>query len=107
MYIDKLSVKLHESNVGCCFNNSVVNHLYYADDLCLLSPSVHGLRELLSVAERFAAANKITFNEAKSVCLYFKPKSGRINPNALFSLNNKCIKKERSCKYLGHIISDN
>ena len=38
------------------------------------------------------------------VCM---PKSGRINPNALFFLNNKCIKKERSCKYLGHIISDN
>ena len=33
MYIDKLSVKLNESNVGCCFNNFVVNHLYYADDL--------------------------------------------------------------------------
>ena len=72
--------------------------------MCLLSPSVHGLGELLSVTERFAAANEIT---SKSVCLYFKPKSGRINPNALFFLNNKCIKKERSCKYLGHIISDN
>ena len=69
-YIDKLSVKLNESNVGCCFNNSVVNHLYYVDDLCLPSPSVHGLRELLSVTERFAAANEITFNEAKRVCLY-------------------------------------
>ena len=45
MYIDKLN----ECDVGCCFNNSVVNHLYYADDLCLLLPSVHGLRELLSV----------------------------------------------------------
>ena len=82
----------------------MVNHLYYADDLCLLSPSVHGLGELLSVTERFAAANEITFNEAKSACLYVKPKSGCINPNALFFLNNKCIKKERSCKYLSRML---
>ena len=57
VYIDALRVKLNCCHVGCCFNNTVINHLYYADDLCLLSPSAVGLSELLLVTERFAVAN--------------------------------------------------
>ncbi len=89
--------------MGCCFNAIVLNHLYYADDLCLLSPSVHGLNELLSIS---ATAHDIVFNEHKSVCLYFKPMHFKINPINSIYLSGVRIKIYSHCKYLGHIDSD-
>ena len=103
MYIDHLSIELNKLYVGCC----VVNHLYYADDLCLLSPTAYSLNELLSVTEHFAKKNDIVFNEGKSVCLYFKPKYFHLKPVARFCINNEYIRTDRMCKYLGHnIITD-
>ena len=42
LYIDKLSGKLNECDVGCCFNKFVVNHLYYADACCHLACRASG-----------------------------------------------------------------
>ncbi len=50
IYVDGLSTALNKCNVGCYSNAIVLNHLYYADDLHLLSPSVHGLNKLLSIS---------------------------------------------------------
>ena len=49
IYVDVLSQQLNKVMVGCCMNGKVINHLYYADDLVLLSPSAHGMQKLLSV----------------------------------------------------------
>ena len=38
LYIDYLSARLNRSNIGCCLNNELVNHLMYADDTCIISP---------------------------------------------------------------------
>ena len=43
VYVDDLS------RTGCLSGNITINHLMYADDLVLLSPSATGLRELLCV----------------------------------------------------------
>ncbi len=49
IYVDDLITALNECNVGSCFNAIDLNHLYYADYLCLLS---HGLNELLSISKQ-------------------------------------------------------
>ena len=43
----------------------------YADNVCLLSPSLQGLREMLSVVECFALMYCVEFNPEKSVLLVF------------------------------------
>ncbi len=83
------------------FNAIVLNHLYYADDLCLLSPSVHTLNELLFISAKYATDHDIMFNEHKSVCLYFKPMHFKIN-----FVNSIYLNGVSHCKYLGHIVSD-
>ncbi len=60
IYVDDLNTALNKHNVGCCFNAIVLNHLYYADDLCLLSPSVHGLNELLSISAKYGTMRSLT-----------------------------------------------
>ncbi len=52
VYVDDLSTALNKCNVGCCFNAIVLNHLYYADNLCLLYLSVNELNELLSISAK-------------------------------------------------------
>ncbi len=73
IYVDDLSTALNKCNVGCYFNAIVLNHLYYAADMCLLYPSVHGLNELLYIGDKYATYHDIIYNECKNVCLYFKP----------------------------------
>ncbi len=106
IYVDDLSTALNKCNVGCCLNAIVLNHLYYAGDLCLLSPSMHGLNEVLSISAKYATDHDIVFNGHKSVCLYFKPMHFKIKPVYSIYLNGVRIKIDSHYKYLGHIVSD-
>ena len=53
LYMDRLSVTLSETKVGCALGKTMVNHLAYADDLVILSPSVKGLKKLLNICYLF------------------------------------------------------
>ena len=53
IYVDDLSVQLKKLNVGCVMGDFIVNHLLYADDIVLLSPSSAGLKKLLDICEKF------------------------------------------------------
>ena len=46
--------------------------MLYADDLCIVSLSSAGLRNLLSICDKYCASHSITFNVKKSVCMFFK-----------------------------------
>ncbi len=72
----------------------------------LLSPSVHGLNELLSISAKYATDPDIVFNKHKSMCLYFKLMHLKIKPVTSIYLNGFRIRIDSHCTYLGHIVSD-
>ena len=43
VYMDSLSKSLNEIYAGCMVGNVRLNHMMYADDVVLLSPTVDGL----------------------------------------------------------------
>ena len=47
--MDDLSVNLKECQSGCIAGGTILNHVMYADDIVLLSPSATGLSLLLHV----------------------------------------------------------
>ena len=49
VYLDELSIQLGSARVGCTVANMVVNHLMFADDICVFSPSINGLQCLLNI----------------------------------------------------------
>ena len=53
IYVNNLNMSLNEKCIACCLNGNVVNYLYHADDLVLLSPTASGMNELLRVCEHF------------------------------------------------------
>ena len=106
IYVNTLSGSLNEKYIGCCLNGTVMDHLYYADDLVLVSPTASGMNELLRVCEQFSENFGLKFNEQKTVLLYLMPEKLKIKPGTSVMMNDTVIKMESSCRYLGHMITD-
>ena len=88
---------------------SKVNQILFADDLCCICPSVHGLQNLLSTCEEYAAFHDIIFNHTKTVGVMFNCSTSFINlnfePNVY--LNSKKIIFVKKVKYLGVLLENN
>ena len=104
--MDELSCNLNQTYIGCSMNGTIINHLMYADDTCIIAPSPSALQELLDICADFAVSNFIVFNEKKTKCMCFKPNL----LNDLFvptlCLNNVRLTFVSRNKYLGVIIHD-
>ena len=48
LLIDDLSSLLNASRIGCHISDVCINHVFYADDLCLMAPCAIALQELLN-----------------------------------------------------------
>ena len=68
VYMDDLSCALNRSNIGGCIGSEIVNHLSYADDLCLICLSSAGMQKLLNVCSNYATEHSLS-NNAKQVVL--------------------------------------
>ena len=72
VYMDDLSCLLNCCNTGCVSGDTIINHLMYADDLVLISPSATGMKELLCACEVYSLEHAIIYNSKKStvvVCI--------------------------------------
>ena len=106
VYVDDLSIRLNKLNIGCTIGGTIINHILYADDLVLISPSTHGLSKLLNDCQKYGIECDIVFNSKKSAIMFFKPAymQNAIMPN--FKINDEIIQVFNKYTYLGHIITD-
>ena len=49
VYMDQLSIRLNRSGIGGDIGGHLINHLCYADDLCLINLSSAGMQSLLDI----------------------------------------------------------
>jgi hypothetical protein len=104
LYVDRLSNLLLDSRIGCFINNVCLNHLLYADDLCLLAPSAIALQKLINICKRYGIEHDIVFNPVKSVCMVFKPSRYKLYCPAVY-LDNDRVEYVSAVKYLGVILN--
>ena len=103
--IDGLSDILNKSTISGSLDGKRINHLLYADDLCIVSLSSAGLQQLLSICDQYCASHSLTFNVRKSVCMFFKSKMITLCDNVpVVSIGNN-IDFMHETKYLGVIIN--
>ena len=76
--VDELSVALSATKTGCVIKGTSANHVFYADDLCIMSASPAGLHTLIDICYNYSVQNSLTFNPTKSVCVVFKPKKFKL-----------------------------
>ena len=71
--MDELSEELNKCNVGCNINGHLINHIMYADDLVLISPSSAGLSQLLHECEKFdLKRHDLKYNAKKSAVMIYR-----------------------------------
>ena len=81
-----------------------LNHLCYANDLCLISLSSTGMQQLLNICQNCAMDQQLLYNRSKSYSLCFKSKSIKITQPS-FYLNLLKFPIVENCRYLGITIS--
>ena len=81
-YLDPLLARLRSSGYGCRVSGHWLGGLALADDVMLLSPSVQGLQELVSICEEHAKETDLVFStdkvnpeKSKTMCIAFMHKS--------------------------------
>ena len=103
LYMDGLSKNLINSNTGCHINDVCCNHILYADDLCLIAPSVKSLQKLINICESHSNDFDILFNTKKSVCMYVPSRTCKLNSVPPVYLNGVHLQYVNEVKYLGHL----
>jgi len=100
VYLDDLSTELNNIKAGCYIGEVLLNHLIYADDICVFFPSVRGLHSILDVCQAYAESHEIIFNCSKIVCMKFKAKSAKSTVTPLLTLGGQNVKCVNQYKYL-------
>ena len=77
VYMDALSSSLSNTPIGCSIGGVMVNHIMYADDLVIISPSAKGLQRLLDICADYSQSHDNLFNYGKTVCMYMPANSSR------------------------------
>ena len=106
VYMDDLSTRLNKLNIGCTVGYIRINHIMFADDLVLISPSTQGMSKLLSECQRYGIECDIMFNPKKSAVMFIKPEFMKNAKLPDFEINNETIDVVKQYLYLGHIICD-
>ena len=97
LYVDGLLQQLKQLRKGCHFLGHFAAAFFYADDMCVLSPSIKGLDHLLRVCVNYCAEWDINLNSKKSHNLYF----GRTEISYDIILNGKKVEWTDTWNYLG------
>ena len=69
VYVNELSDCLNKSGIGGSMNCIIINHMLYADDICIISLSSAGLQQLLNICSGYSELHDLTF-KAKEVNVY-------------------------------------
>ena len=105
VYIDGLSNILNNCTTGGFLGGKRINHMLYADDLCIVSLSSAGLQNLLSICDKYCASHSITFNVKKSVCMFLKSSVNKHCDYANVYLSGNHIDFVQEVKYLGVLLN--
>ena len=54
VYVDELSDWLNKSGIGGSMNGTIIYHMLYADDICIISFSSAGLQQLLNICRGYS-----------------------------------------------------
>ncbi|KAK0141236.1 hypothetical protein N1851_021750 [Merluccius polli] len=106
LYMDNLSKQLGKCKTGCLIGNTLLNHLMYADDLAIMSPSTVGFQQLLDICSEYGVEFDVQYNAKKSVVLICRTKEDQKLHFPMFYLSGQSLCVSNCMKYLGHIITD-
>ena len=97
-------VILNALKVGCYTNSTCVNHLFCADDMCLLATSALGLQLLVNECKKYGFNHDVLYNPTKSQCMIISPKNYKLSIPSI-TLNGNQLQYSDTVKYLGVVLT--
>ena len=104
VYVNELSELLNKSGIGGNMGGTIINHMLYADDICIVSLSSSGLQQLLNICHDYCELHDLTFNAKKSMCMYFSIDMNKHCGLPVIYLGNSVCQFLKEVKYLGVMI---
>ena len=104
VYVNELSELLNKSGIGGNLGGTIINHMLYADDICIVSLSSSGLQHLLNICSDYCEQHDLTFNAKKSMCMYFSTSINKHCGLPVIYLSNCECQFVNEVKYLGVMI---
>ena len=101
MDVDDLSDYLVKSQIGCHIDNVCVNHVMYADNICLRHRALQLNRSSYIF---FSIQNNLSFNSTKSFCIMFKHRLYNLLCHT-FYMNTEMLDYTDNIKYLSFTFS--
>ena len=98
--VDDLSDKLVKSKVGCSKDNLGMNHVIYADDVCVMAPSPADLQELINICYDFGVQNYSSFNSSQVLHLVLARRM-----KTIYFVNSECYAQSLTDYYVYSIIA--
>ena len=97
-----------KSNESCPvqLNGKFLSCLMYADDIAIISQTKEGLQHCLNQLNGYCEIWKLNINTDKTKIIVFN-KTGKINNDETFIINNKEIEVVKEMKYLGIVFNNN
>ena len=105
VYMDCLSESLCNTQTGCNVGGVMINHLMYADDMVIISPSAKGLQRLVDICAVYGQIHDILFNQDKTVCMYMPSGNHYYLNTPVVILNGIQLTFVRTYKYLGTVMT--
>ena len=66
VYMDDLSISLNNSGTGGHIGEKAINHLCYADDICLIPLSSSAMQQLLNICHTYSTEHSLLYKGNKS-----------------------------------------
>ena len=63
VYKDDLSTSLNNSGIGGYIGEKTINHLCYADDICLIALSSSAMQQLLNICHTYSTEHSLLYNQ--------------------------------------------
>ena len=101
IYVNNLICILKSSGIGCYMSNTFAAALFYADDICILAPSLKGLQKLLDLCRNYCTEWDICLNPKKTKNMYF---GKRTELKTKLSIDGAEIDWVTEWKYLGVVL---
>ena len=104
VYVNELSELLNKSGIGGNMGGTIISHMLYADDICIVSLSSSGLQQLLNICHDYCELHGLTFNAKQYMCMYFSIDINKHCGLSVICLGNCVCLFVKGVKYLGVMI---
>ena len=107
VYINDIATILRNLHVGCHIFGIFLAFILFADDLCLLAPTLKALNKMIEKCAEYCREYGLTFNASKSKVVVFSKSATNYEKLVPIVLNGSKVDFVDSVTYLGTTIMNN